>query len=127
MILARITHYILLYPLFIFNLKQFPRFFLSLILLRILKISFNFNVFNYFLTIRVQLKSFVTNIISVGLPWWLSIKESTCQCRRSRFNPWVGKIPWRNKWLLIPVFLPGESYGQRSLVGYSRWGHKSRT
>ena len=29
------------------------------------------------------------------------------QCRRRRFNAWVGKIPWRNKWLPTPVFLPG--------------------
>ena len=28
-----------------------------------------------------------------GLPWWLSGKESTCQCRRHRFNPWSRKIP----------------------------------
>ena len=31
------------------------------------------------------------------LPWWLSGKESTCQCRRCEFNPWVGKIPWRRE------------------------------
>ena len=48
-------------------------------------------------------------------------KESTCQCR---FNPWFGNIPWRRKWQLTPVFLPGKSHGQRSLVGYSPWGHK---
>ena len=36
--------------------------------------------------------------------------------RRLEFNPWIGKIPWRRKWLPIPVFLPGKSYGQRSLV-----------
>ena len=35
--------------------------------------------------------------------------------------PWVGKIPWRREWLPTPVFLPGESHGQRSLVGYSPW------
>ena len=40
------------------------------------------------------------------------------------FNPWVGKIPWRRKWQPAPVFLPGESHGQRSLAGYSPWGHK---
>ena len=37
---------------------------------------------------------------------------------------WVGKIPWRRKWQPTPVFLPGESHGQRSLVGYSPWGGK---
>ena len=34
------------------------------------------------------------------------------------------KIPWRREWLPTPVFLPGKSHGQRSLVGYSPWGHK---
>ena len=37
---------------------------------------------------------------------------------------WVRKIPWRRKQQPTPVFLPGESHGQRSLVGYSAWGHK---
>ena len=32
--------------------------------------------------------------------------------------------PWRRKWQPTPVFLPGESHGQRSLVGYSPWGRK---
>ena len=40
------------------------------------------------------------------------------------FDPWVGKMPWRRKWQSTPVFLPGELHGQRSLVGYSPWGHK---
>ena len=38
---------------------------------------------------------------------------------RHWFNPWVRKIPWRRQWLPTPVFLPGESHGQRSLAGYS--------
>ena len=50
-------------------------------------------------------------------------KELTCQCRRHkrlRFDPWVGKIPWRRKWQPTPIFLPGESQGRlRSLAGYS--------
>ena len=33
-----------------------------------------------------------------GLPWWLSGKETACQCRRCRCNPWIRKIPWRRKW-----------------------------
>ena len=46
-----------------------------------------------------------------------------CQyCRRHRFDPWVGKIPWRRAWQPTPVFLPGESHGQRSLAGYSPQG-----
>ena len=44
--------------------------------------------------------------------------------RRCRFSPWVGKIPWRREWQPTPVLLPGESYGQRSLAGYSPWGCK---
>ena len=36
----------------------------------------------------------------------------------------VGKIPWRRKWQLTPVFLPGKSHGERSLAGYSPWGCK---
>ena len=40
---------------------------------------------------------------------------------RHRFDPWVRKIPWR-KWQPTPVFFPGDSHGQRSLVCYSPWG-----
>ena len=47
-------------------------------------------------------------------------KKSIClECGRPRFNPWVGKIPWRRKWQPTLVFLPGKSYGQRNLVGCS--------
>ena len=60
----------------------------------------------------------------VGLPWWLSSKEPTCQCRRPQVDPWVGKTPWRKKWQPTPAFLPGKSHGQRNLVGYSPWGCK---
>ena len=59
-----------------------------------------------------------------GLPKALSSKESACQCRRFRFDPWVGKIPWRRAWQPIPVLWPGESPGQRSPVGYSPWSRK---
>ena len=63
---------------------------------------------------------------SVQLLGWRSGKEPGCQCRRHKrhgFNPWVRKIPWRRKWQPTPEFLPGKSRGQRSLVGYSPWGH----
>ena len=70
--------------------------------------------------------------LSHWLSRWLKasgsvVKESACRCRKQRrhwFDPWVGKIPWRRKWLLTLVFLAGESYGQRSLAGYSPWGCK---
>ena len=59
-------------------------------------------------------------------PGSASGKEPACQCRRQkrlRFNPWVGKIPWRRAWQPTPAFLPGESHGPRSLAGYT-WGCK---
>ena len=54
----------------------------------------------------------------------LVVKELACQCRRHKrrgFDPWVRKIPWRRAWQPTPVFLSGETLGQRSLVGYSPW------
>ena len=45
---------------------------------------------------------------------------------RLGFDSWVGKIPWRRPWQPTPVFLPGESHGQRSLAGYSPWSHRVR-
>ena len=62
----------------------------------------------------------------ISLPWWLSGKESTCQCRRHRFYLWSGKIPWRRKWQPAPVFLPGEFHRQRDLECYSPWAHRVR-
>ena len=59
------------------------------------------------------------------LPRWLGGEEPACQGRRHRrhgFDPWVRKIPWRRKRQPTPVFLPGESHGQRSLVGPSPRG-----
>ena len=59
------------------------------------------------------------------LAWWLSGKEPAWQCRTRRrrgFDPWVGKISYRMKWQPTPVFLPGESHRQRSLVGFHPWG-----
>ena len=44
--------------------------------------------------------------------------------KRHRFDPWIRKIPWSRKWQPTPIFLPGESHGQRSLLGYSPWGHR---
>ena len=67
-------------------------------------------------------------IKQIGLPRWLSSEDLACQCRRHRFDSWVRKIfprkiCWRRKWQPTPVFLPGK-HGQRSLAGYSPWGHK---
>ena len=63
----------------------------------------------------------------VGLPRWLSGRESACQGRRGRrpgFDPCVRKIPWRRKCQPTPVFLTGKSHGWRSLAGYSSRGRK---
>ena len=59
-----------------------------------------------------------------GLPWWLRWWRICLQCRRPWFSPWVGEIAWKRKWQLTPVFVLGEFHGQRSLEGYSPWGHK---
>ena len=53
-------------------------------------------------------------------------KEPSCRCKRRKrrsFHLWIRKTPWRRPWQLTPVFLPGESLGQRSLGGYSPRGH----
>ena len=102
----------------------------------------------YIFNIKSEFLSFFSPLIFGRAFWWFvlefniymliqmaflggsSKEEKIClQCRRSgwshRFDPWVGKIPWEgNKWQHTPVFLPGESNGQRSLVCYSPWGHK---
>ena len=56
-----------------------------------------------------------------GLPRWHSGKESTFQCRREGFDPWVRKVPWSRKFSRIPE----KFHGQRSLVVCSPWGHKA--
>ena len=66
-------------------------------------------------------------IFFIWLPRWLSGKESAYQCRRHRrlrLDPGVEKILWKRKWQLTPVFLPGKSCRQRSLMCYSPWGRK---
>ena len=61
--------------------------------------------------------------LSAPNPWklWVSLvaqwQRLCLQCWRCRFNPQVTKIPWRTAWQHTPVFLSGESHGQRSLVG----------
>ena len=73
------------------------------------------------------MKLYIYIIYFRGLPWWLSSKESTYQCRkykRYRFDPWVQKISWSKKWQPTPVFLPGKYHGQRSLMDYSPQGGK---
>ena len=66
----------------------------------------------------------VSRIAGRRLP---SEPPTTCQFRRPkrhRLDLWVRKIPWRRAWQPTAVFLPGESHGQRSLVGYGPLGCK---
>ena len=60
----------------------------------------------------------------IGLPKRFSGKESACQCRRLKFDPYIRKILWRRKWQSSSVSLPGKSHGQRCLAGYSLWACK---
>ena len=64
------------------------------------------------------------SVCAHGLPRCPSGKESACQGRRPGFNPWLGKTPWRRKWQLTPVSLPGKSHEQRSMVDHSPCGHR---
>jgi len=59
------------------------------------------------------------SVTCVAFPGGTVVKESAWQYRKSGFNPWVRKLPWRRKWQPTPVFLLEKSYRQRSLVGYS--------
>ena len=52
------------------------------------------------------------------------VKESACNAGDLGLDSGVMKIPWRREWQPTPVFLPGEFRGQKSLTGYSPWGHK---
>ena len=69
----------------------------------------------------------VFNALQTAFPGGTSGKEPTSQFRRHKrrgFDPWIKKIPWRPAQQPTPVFLPGESHGQRRLEGYGPWGHK---
>ena len=55
-----------------------------------------------------------------GLPRWHSGKEYG----RRQFRSLSQEDPLRRKWQSIPLLLPGKVQGQRSLAGYSPWGHK---
>ena len=61
------------------------------------------------------------SILHVVLSWRLSGKEYISWCRTHRFDPWVGKTPWRRKWQPTPGFWPGKPQQWRSLGGYSPW------
>ena len=68
---------------------------------------------------QTRLTRLRSSIYTCVVPWWLRQQSICLQCGRPEFNPWIGKISWKRKWQPTPVFLPGKSHGQRSLVGYS--------
>ena len=61
---------------------------------------------------------------SVGFPGGSDCKESVFNAGNLGLILGLERCPWRREWQPNPVFLPGESYGQRSLAGYSPWGRK---
>ena len=79
----------------------------------------SFNEFSLF-----KFKVIIAMYVFIGLPWGLRGWKICLQWRRLGFDPCVSKIPQWREWLPTPVFMPRESHGQRSLVGYSPWGHK---
>ena len=69
-------------------------------------------------------------VIFLRFKYSMTSKELTCQCRRHKgrgFNPWVRKFPWRRAWQSTPVFLPGKSHGQKSLLATVHGVEKSWT
>jgi len=54
-----------------------------------------------------------------GLSWWVRTVKNLPAMQETQVRSSVRKIRWRREWLSTPVFLPRESYGQRSLMGYS--------
>ena len=54
----------------------------------------------------------------MGFPGGSYGKESAYKAGDPGFDP------WRREWLPTPIFLPGEFHGQRSLAGYTPWGHR---
>ena len=77
-------------------------------------------------SLRLWLRVLKARQVTLGFLGGTSSKESTCQCRRLSFNPWVRKMPWRRAWQPTPVLLPRKSPGQRSLVGSVRRVTKSQ-
>ena len=74
----------------------------------------------YTVSSPTSLEQFPRATERTGFPGAASGKETARQCRVDvRVDPWVQEIPWRREWQSTPVFLPGESREQRSLVGYS--------
>ena len=85
-----------------------------------------FFFFFFFFCICPPLPTSKEAILTSGMSDWsgLVIPRSNCSLNRCRLSPWVRKIPWRRGWQPTPVFLSGESHGQRGLAGHSSEHHK---
>ena len=89
---------------------------------------FKFNI-NPILRLHLHLLSSCTFYLIkcihiLGFLGGASGKEPPCECKRCQrceFHPWILKILWRREWRPTPVFLPGDSHGQRRLAGFSPW------
>ena len=73
---------------------------------------------------EIQLVFVLMRLDALHFPGGSDSEESTCKAGDPGSIPGSGRSPWRREWQPTPVFLPGESHGQRSLVGYSPWGCK---
>ena len=62
--------------------------------------------------------------VPIGFLTHQDLQMPVQETKRQGFDPCIGNLPWRRAWQPSPVFLPGESHGERSLVGYSPWGRK---
>ena len=78
--------------------------------------------YTQYLTITYNGKIFKTNIYK-GFPHGSVVKNLPAK-QETRVGFLGQEDPWRRKWQPTPVFSPGKSYGQKSLVGHSPWSHK---
>ena len=84
----------------------------------------SFTSFFLFFLLNISiLKEHIVLFLKI-LSWWLRWYRVHLHCRRPRFDPWVGKIPWRRKWQRYSSIFAWRICGQRNLVSCSPWGHK---
>ena len=125
----KVTFHFIHFFIFIQSLYNFIKcillYIFILFILYILYILILYIFKGYIITFVIVITNYC--LYSYGFPGGAGGKEPACQRRRRKrhgFKPWLGKIPWRRAWQPTPEFLPGESHGQRSLVGHSPWSHK---
>ena len=81
----------------------------------------------WYVCVCIYIYIYIYLYIHLGFPGGTSGKEPACQYRRHkrcRFNPWVGKIPWRKAWRPFQYSCLENLYGERSLAGCHPWGCK---